>query len=69
MPAWSNNFYQYDFYHDELSYNPPVTTNAQACVLDMLQGNQLNPNTALQYFSWTNTNLDDVEKLFETHGN
>jgi hypothetical protein len=69
IPSWANNFYQYDFYHDELSYATPVTTNAKASVLDMLQANQLNPNTALQYFSWTNAGLDDVERLFGKYGN
>jgi hypothetical protein len=69
IPYWANNFYQYDFYHNEDSYPAPITRNAQACILDMLQGNQLNPNTALQYFKWTDTNLVDMEKLFITYGN
>lgn len=68
VALWANNFYQYDFYHDELSYSPPITRNAQACVLDMLQANQLNPNTALQYFSWANTSLDDVQQFFNYYG-
>ncbi len=65
---WASTFFEYDFYHDTVS-SLPVTKNAQASILDMLQANQLNPNTALQYFSWTNTNLDDVEKLFINYGN
>jgi hypothetical protein len=69
VPSWVNNYYEYDFYHDELSFSTPVTTNAQASILDMLQANQLNPNTALQYFDWTNANLDDVMKLFSYYGN
>ncbi|WP_430410654.1 hypothetical protein [Kordia sp.] len=68
IAPWAATFYEYDFYHDA-PFPPPVTANAQASVLDMLQANQLNPNTALQYFSWTNTNLDDVEKLFSNYGN
>ncbi|WP_420571491.1 hypothetical protein [Kordia sp.] len=69
VPTWAENFYEYDFYHLGGPYSPPNTSNAQASLLDMLQANQLNPNTALQYFSWTNANLDDVEKLFERYGN
>ena len=69
IPVWANNFYTYDFYHDELSFSTPITTNIQASLLDMLQANQLNPNTALHYFDWTNTSVDDVEKLFITYGN
>jgi hypothetical protein len=43
--------------------------NAQACFLDMLQSNELNPNTALSYFKWADANLDDIEKLFGSYGN
>ncbi|MEM6719515.1 MAG: hypothetical protein AAF611_09385 [Bacteroidota bacterium] len=68
VPSWVNNFYEYDFFHDELSFSTPVSKNAQTSVLDMLQANQLNPNTALQYFDWENTNLDDVQKLFDHYG-
>jgi len=69
IPSWVANFYEYDFHHDELSYAMPNSANAEACVLDMLQANQLNPNTALQYFTWADANLDDIEKLFSVHGN
>ncbi|WP_046744091.1 hypothetical protein [Kordia zhangzhouensis] len=68
LPSWINNFYEYDFYHDESSFHPQVIKNAEVSVLDMLQANELNPNTALQYFSWVNTSLDDVEKLFTSYG-
>jgi hypothetical protein len=43
--------------------------NAQGFYLDMLQCNELNPNTALLYFKWVDANLDDVEKLFGAYGN
>lgn len=66
MP-WASTFFNYDFY-DNAMYSVPVTTNAQASILDMLQANQLNPNTALQYFDWANISLDDVEKLFIDYG-
>lgn len=35
---------------------------------DLLAVNELNPNTALQYFDWQEANLDDIEKLFITYG-
>lgn len=48
---------------------PMMSPYAQESVLEMLQANELNPNTALQYFTWTDASLDDVEKLFLTYGN
>lgn len=67
--SWATRFYEYDFYHDTVHFPSAVSMNAQACVLDMLQANQLNPNTALLYFKWEDANLDDVEKLFTVYGN
>lgn len=66
---WATDFFEYDFYHDTVHFPSSISMTAQACVLDMLQANQLNPNTALSYFKWEDTNLDDVEKLFMTYGN
>ncbi|MFT5891225.1 MAG: hypothetical protein ACI9Y7_001326 [Dokdonia sp.] len=66
---WANDFFEYDFYHDTVHFPSSVSMTAQACVLDMLQANQLNPNTALSYFKWEDANLDDIEKLFMTYGN
>ncbi|MDB5145449.1 MAG: hypothetical protein JWQ66_4162 [Mucilaginibacter sp.] len=64
---WASDFFGYDF-----NYDPVCVTNApadvQASLLDMLQANQLNPNTALLYFRWADANLDDVEKLFLNYG-
>ncbi|MEP0264338.1 hypothetical protein [Dokdonia sp.] len=65
---WASSFFEYDFYHDTVHFPSAVSTSAQACVLDMLQANQLNPNTALSYFKWEDTNLDDVEKMFTIYG-
>ncbi|HET6992582.1 MAG TPA: hypothetical protein VFJ43_14710, partial [Bacteroidia bacterium] len=65
--AWANGFYDYQFYHDPV-YSTSIPTGAQVCMLDMLQANELNPNTALLYFKWAEANLDDVEKLFLTYG-
>ena len=66
--AWVNDFYDYDFFCEPSELTSPFPRNAQACVLDMLQANQLNPNTALLYFAWSDASLDDVEKLFITYG-
>ena len=65
---WASAFYDYDFYYDQ-SFTSQVPYAAQASVLDMLQTNELNPNTALLYFRWTDANLDDIEKLFLNYGN
>jgi hypothetical protein len=64
---WATGFYDYEFYHDS-TYSSPSTEGAQASLLDMLQANQLNPNTALLYFKWADSNLDDVEKMFIVYG-
>lgn len=65
---WASSFFEYDFHHDTIHFPSSISTDARACVLDMLQANQLNPNTALSYFKWEDTNLDDVEKMFTVHG-
>jgi len=64
---WAHGFYNYDFHFDPV-YSSHATENAQASVLDMLQANELNPNTALLYFRWADANLDDIEKLFLNYG-
>ncbi|WP_299767682.1 hypothetical protein [uncultured Dokdonia sp.] len=66
---WAKDFYEYAFDYDTEHFSSSISINAQTCVLDMLQANELNPNTALSYFKWTDTNLDDIEKLFLTFGN
>lgn len=65
---WASDFYNYDFHYDEV-YTSQVPHAAQTSVLDMLQANELNPNTALLYFKWADASLDDIEKLFITYGN
>ncbi|WP_316632404.1 hypothetical protein [uncultured Flavobacterium sp.] len=66
---WTDSFFDSNF-HNEIDYNTQmIMQNAQGFYLDMLQSNELNPNTALLYFKWVDTNLDDVEKLFATYGN
>ncbi len=66
---WAADFFDYDFHHDAVHLPNAISTTAQASALDMLQANQLNPNTALSYFKWENTNLDDIEKMFMTYSN
>lgn len=63
---WAADFFEYDFHYDNI-YAPGITHTAQANLLDM-QAKQLTPNTALNYFKWTDINLDDVEKFFLQYG-
>ncbi|KQC01773.1 hypothetical protein [Pedobacter sp. Hv1] len=65
---WARSFYKHEFHYDN-EYAPQIQSHAQVSVLDMLQANELNPNTALQYFRWADANLDDIEKLFISYGN
>lgn len=68
----SNHYeWAYDFFRLDQSVghygNASVPMVAQASILDMLQANQLNPNSALLYFRWGDANLDDIERLFTTY--
>ncbi|CAM1367381.1 conserved hypothetical protein [Tenacibaculum sediminilitoris] len=63
---WANSLFKNNFHNETFTVSIPK--NKPICVLDMLQANQLNPNTALQYFKWENTSLDDVERLFISYG-
>ena len=67
--SWVSSFYEYDFHHDTLDFSTALSQNVQTNVLDMLQANALNPNTALEYFNWVDANLDDIEKYFLVYGN
>lgn len=67
--TWANDFFDCDFYNNSSSFSSKFYGNIGTSVLDMLQANQLNPNTALQYFRWEDMNLDDIEKLFLTYEN
>jgi len=64
---WAAEFFEYDFQCDPV-YMPQIRSNEQAGILDMLQANELNPNTALDYFRWIDANMDDIEKLFTDNG-
>ena len=69
ISEWTDSFFDSNF-HNEIDYNTQmIMQNAQGFYLDMLQSNELNPNTALLYFKWVDANLDDVEKLFTAYGN
>jgi hypothetical protein len=69
ISEWTDSFFDSNF-HNEIDYNTQmIMQNAQGFYLDMLQSNELNPNTALLYFKWMDANLDDVEKLFTAYGN
>lgn len=60
---WANNFFDFNFEASEM-YMPYSPEYNSLNILDMLPANELNPNTALQYFKWADTSLNDVEKLF-----
>jgi len=64
---WASQFFDYDFSESEFKSSHWNTNSLNTIVLDMLQANQLNPNTALQFFSWSDLNLDDIYKLFITY--
>ncbi|TCN59958.1 hypothetical protein D0809_08520 [Flavobacterium circumlabens] len=66
---WTDTFYDSNFHNDADYSSQIILQNAQGHFLDMLQANELNPNTALLYFKWADANLDDVEKLFANYGN
>lgn len=69
LSEWTDSFFDSNF-HNDIDYNTQmIMQNAQGFYLDMLQSNELNPNTALLYFKWVDANLDDVEKLFGAYGN
>ena len=59
---WAKSFYNIDIKDDV--YDSYIPTKTEVNPLDMLSGNELNPNTALLYFRWANASLDDVERLF-----
>jgi hypothetical protein len=65
---WAADFYSYE-QPNRSEPNPMHNTHqAETNTLDLLPGNQLNPNTALLYFKWANASLDDIEKLFLPYG-
>ncbi len=59
---WAKSFYNIDSKDYTSHHYIPAKTEINP--LDMLSGNELNPNTALLYFRWADASLDDVERLF-----
>ncbi|QSW89353.1 hypothetical protein J0383_00725 [Flavobacterium endoglycinae] len=66
---WTNELFNSHFDNTVEFNSERILQNAQDHLLDMMQSNELNPNTALLYFKWANASLDDIEKLFEGYGN
>jgi hypothetical protein len=64
---WAGSFFESGF-DDYTDATPEIAAGGQSVLLDMLQVNQLNPNTALEYFKWADANAEDVEKLFFSYG-
>lgn len=64
---WANHFFDYNFEYESNNYPAQVSRNAGACMLDMLGSGELTPNTALRYFRWVDTSLNDVDLLFNAY--
>lgn len=60
---WANGFFDYQFQH-EPGYTPSNIINNRIGILNMLQANELNPNTAFLFFKWEDFILEDIDKLF-----
>ncbi len=65
---WAKDFYEHPLEMSQDNYAGTGMQQMGPSILDLLQGNQLNPNTALDYFKWVNADLDDLEQLFEVYG-
>ncbi len=61
---WSATFFPIEIVEDQLWLPDHYHVNGRASLLDLLQANQLNPNTALEYFKWRNADLVDLETVF-----
>lgn len=68
LSSWASEFFEGDHYHGGETHIPASINGTEGGVLDMLQANELNPNTALDYFRWEDANLDTIEKLFIAYG-
>lgn len=67
LNEWAFGFFKDAFEQDSV-FTQPIPVYAHESALDMLPGNQLNPNTALLYFKWVDASMDDIEKLFLQYG-
>lgn len=62
LVGWANDAFDFDFrIEDQLSAPKKYS---QIAFIDQLRANELNPTTALEFFHWTDFNLDDIENLF-----
>jgi hypothetical protein len=61
---WSSTFFPIDIVEDQVYFPDHYYANSRASILDLLQVNQLNPNTALDYFKWCNADFTDLETVF-----
>lgn len=61
IQSWASDFFDVgEFGPDKIEAQSFVHAHA----VDILPPHMLSPNTALTYFTWTDANLDDVNKLF-----
>lgn len=65
---WAADFYECDFDFKN-SHHSQTKRFEKSGILEMLKANQLNVTTALLYFKWADTTMDDIEKLFAVYGN
>jgi len=57
------SFFNYEFHESPFSHKRTKELNTETHLLDMLQSTELNAANALQFFSWIDASLDDVELL------
>jgi hypothetical protein len=61
---WASSFFPNEISDEQLYFPDHYYVNGRASILDLLQANQLNPNTALDYFKWSNADFTDLETVF-----
>jgi hypothetical protein len=59
--GWANDFFTFDFRVEDDHRNARYS---EISIIDKLRANELNPTTTLEFFHWTDFNLDDIEQLF-----
>lgn len=65
---WARDFFDYKFDYHKAGASPLVSGNTGPNSLEVLRAGDMNPNTALSYFQWADTSLDDVNRLFKEDG-
>ena len=67
---WAKSYFEDSDYDLEDTSSSVYLNNKQGLSsIEMLQINELNPNTVLNYYKWSNANLDDIERLFLSYEN